>query len=346
MPLYRRKDSPYWWVKLAVKSQKPIQQSTGTANKQLAKEYEAKLNNDLWQQTRLGLKPKHYWEEAVIRYLDETMHNKSRESDIVHFKWLDKHLAGRYLDEFNRTLIDRMTSIRKKEGVSNATVNRCMGLVSRVLHRAALDWEWLDKPVKVRKLPEPKIRIRFLKPEQATKLISELPLHLAAMTSFSLATGLRKSNVTGLLWSQIDLARKTAWVHADQAKGGKPIAVPLSDDALRVIREQRFKHPTHVFTYRSKPVHQVNGKAWHAALKRAGITDFRWHDLRHTWASWHVQNGTPLAVLKELGGWSDIKMVMKYAHLSSEHLAKYVDNVSIMNETGKDDIATISLRHG
>jgi integrase len=346
MPLYRRKDSPYWWVKLAVKGQKPIQCSTGITDKQLAEEYETKLKSNLWLESRLGVKPKHYWEEAVVRYLDETTHNKSRESDIVHFKWLHKHLAGRYLNDFNRTLVDRITSIRKKEGVSNATVNRCMGLVSRVLHRAALDWEWLDKPVKVRKLPEPKIRIRFLEPKEATRLLSELPEHLAAMVSFSLATGLRKGNVTGLLWSQIDLARKTAWIHADQAKGGKPIAVPLSDEALRVLRAQRFKHLTHVFTYQGKPVHQTNGKAWHAALKRAEITNFRWHDLRHTWASWHVQNGTPLAVLKELGGWSDIKMVMKYAHLSSGHLAIYVDNVSLMNETGKDDLATNELRQG
>jgi hypothetical protein len=64
------------------------------------------------------------------------------------------------------------------------------------------------------------------------------------------------------------------------------------------------------------------------ALTRAGITNFRWHDLRHTWASWHVQNGTPLHVLQELGGWSDYKMVQRYAHLAQEHLVRYVENSS------------------
>jgi site-specific recombinase XerD len=61
---------------------------------------------------------------------------------------------------------------------------------------------------------------------------------------------------------------------------------------------------------------------------RAGITDFRWHDLRHTWASWHIQQGTPLHVLQELGGWSDIRMVQRYAHLSTDHLAVYAERLS------------------
>ena len=72
----------------------------------------------------------------------------------------------------------------------------------------------------------------------------------------------------------------------------------------------------------------MNGKAYKAALHRVGVEDFRWHDLRHTWASWHVQAGTPLYVLQELGSWESPEMVQRYAHLSTEHLASYVDKVS------------------
>ena len=82
-----------------------------------------------------------------------------------------------------------------------------------------------------------------------------------------------------------------------------------------------------VFTYKGRSVHQVNTKAWKRALERAGIANFRWHDLRHTWASWHVQTGTPLHVLQELGGWESVEMVRRYAHLSSQHLAQYVDKM-------------------
>lgn len=105
----------------------------------------------------------------------------------------------------------------------------------------------------------------------------------------------------------MDLVRRVAWIYADQAKARKAITVPLSDTAVAVLRRQlpKKRHTEYmqsVFVYCGKPVRQTTTAAWKKALKRAGIRDFRWHDLRHTWASWHVQRGTPLQVLKELGG--------------------------------------------
>ena len=161
------------------------------------------------------------------------------------------------------------------------------------------------------------------------------------MVQFSLETGLRQANVTGLQWSQVDLVRRCAWIHPDQAKARKAIAVPLSNTAVLVLREQIGKHETHVFSYRSKPVMQPNNGAWIKALARAGIADFRWHDLRHTWASWHVQAGTPLHVLQELGGWESAEMVRRYAHLSSDHLAGYVEKFSGLQLVSGYDLATL-----
>jgi integrase len=102
--------------------------------------------------------------------------------------------------------------------------------------------------------------------------------------------------------------------------------VPLNDTAVDVVRAQRGRHPAHVFTYEGKPIKQVSTAAWYKALKRAGIENFRWHDLRHTWASWHVQGGTPLFPLRELAGWETEKMVRRYAHLAADHLAAYARN--------------------
>ena len=148
------------------------------------------------------------------------------------------------------------------------------------------------------------------------------------MVRFTLATGLREANVTGLEWSQIDLGRRTAWIHPDQAKARKAIAVPLNADAIAVLQRQRGSHDHSVFVYRDEPIRKANTKAWRSALKRAGIKDFRWHDLRHTWASWHIQAGTPLHVLQELGAWESSKMVRRYAHLNVEHLADHADKLS------------------
>ena len=177
-------------------------------------------------------------------------------------------------------------------------------------------------------LPEPKHRIRWLTRDEADQLMAELPPHLAAMVRFSLETGLRRTNVTMLEWSQVDMERRTAWIHPDQAKARKAIPVPLTATALFVLRQQQGKHPQYVFTYRGHPVKQPNNWAWRKALERAGIKNFRWHDQRHTWASWHVQAGTPLYVLQELGGWSSAEMVRRYAHLSSEHLAEHAEKMS------------------
>ncbi len=104
--------------------------------------------------------------------------------------------------------------------------------------------------------------------------------------------------------------------------------MPALTGKLTVLRRQMGKHPRFVFTHRGKPVRHVNTKAWKAALGRAGITDFRWHDLRYTWASWHAQAGTPPNALQELGGWESVDMVRRYAHLAPGHLAKFAERLS------------------
>lgn len=224
------------------------------------------------------------------------------------------------LDEINRELLDSIMAARMAENVKNSSVNRVNEIIRAVLRKACNEWEWIDRVPRIRMLPEPSRRVRWITQEEADRLIAALPIHLVPVVRFSLETGLRRANVTGLLWSQIDLTRRTAWIHPDQAKARKAIAVPLCAAAVIVIREQIGKHPTHVFSYHGNPIVQINTKACRKTLAKVGIENFRWHDLRHTWASWHVQAGTPLHVLQELGGWECVEMVRKYAHLSSEHL--------------------------
>jgi integrase len=342
MSLFKRKDSPYWWIKI-IHNGRPVQESTGTIDKAKAQEYHDKLKASLWDQERLGVKPRYSWKDAVIRYLAETSGKATQETDKTHLRWLDPYLNGLMLDEINRDMLEKVMAKRIADKVANSTVNRTMEIVRAVLRKAAFDWEWLDRVPRVRMLPEPKRRIRWITRDEAERLIKVLPDHLAAMVRFSLETGLRRANVTGLQWSQIDLIRRTAWIHPDQAKARKAIAVPLSVNAVNVIREQIGKHSTHVFSYHGNSIIQVNTKTWRAALVKVGIKEFRWHDLRHTWASWHVQAGTPLHVLQELGGWECVEMVRKYAHFSSEHLTEYVDRLSMI-QAGEDDRATFGLR--
>jgi integrase len=103
------------------------------------------------------------------------------------------------------------------------------------------------------------------------------------------------------------------------------VAAHAVGDMNTWLNKRLGKHATHVFSYRGVPITQVSTKAWYAALDRAGIKEFRWHDLRHTWASWHVQQGTPLFALQELGGWESAEMVRRYAHLAADHLVPYAE---------------------
>ncbi|MEJ1338340.1 MAG: site-specific integrase, partial [Candidatus Sedimenticola sp. (ex Thyasira tokunagai)] len=180
---------------------------------------------------------------------------------------------------------------------------------------------------RVRLFKEPKKRVRWITQQEAARLLEELPSHLADMAAFALATGLRQSNVSYLRWDQVDMERGMAWIHADQSKSKKAIAVPLNQSALTVLRRRKSIDTDYVFTYKGKPVARTTTKAWQKALKRAEITDFRWHDLRHTWASWHVQRGTSMQELMELGGWSSMEMVLRYAHLAGEHLKEAANRI-------------------
>ena len=314
MSLYKRKDSPNWWVKITPRSGPPIQRTTGTTDKVRAQEYHDKLKASLWEQERLGIKPKRSWREAVVRWLEETSHKATHGEDKKKLVWLHPFLGDLSVDEVTMDVIDRLRSAKLKEA-SKATVNRYLALVRAILIRARDEWEWVDKVPKVRLFKETNSRERSLTVSQAKALLAELPEHQREVVLFALATGLRQSNVLRLEWGQVNLEQRHAWIHGWQSKNRRPIAVPLNDAALSVLKRQEGKHPTRVFTFRGKPINQANTKAWQAAKKRAGIEDFRWHDLRHTWATWQRQAGTPTHELQQLGGWKTGAMVERYAHL-------------------------------
>lgn len=111
-------------------------------------------------------------------------------------------------------------------------MNRITAVINTILNKAVKEWQWLETKLHIRKFKEPNVRIRWLTQDEAVRLITKLPAHLAAMARFTLATGLRESNVLQLEWQQVDMQRHVAWIHPDQAKAKKAIGVPLNDDAV------------------------------------------------------------------------------------------------------------------
>lgn len=320
MSLTRRKTA--WWIDITTPSGRRIRCSARTEDKKAAQEYHDRLKAEMWRIEQLGEKPKRTWDEAALKWLQETPHKKTHSHDVQNIRWLQQFFKGKLLTELTKDLIAEVGEVKRKE-YSAATANRYLALIRAILRRAMNEWEWIDRVPYVRLYPIPKGRVRWLKPEQMKTLLDELPPHLVAIVMFSLATGLRKANVLGLEWSQVDMSRHVAWIYADQAKGGRDIHISLNETALEVLKRRQGIHPKYVFTYQGNPITQVNTKAWRNALKRAGIENFRWHDLRHTWASWLVQGGVPLNVIQEMGAWQSTDMVRRYAHLAPEQFRKH-----------------------
>lgn len=323
MPLYRHPESPYWWVRFSVGGIK-IRRSSQTTSREGAEEFEAKLRADLWRRVRLGERPRYTWKEAVERWwIGAQGRDKARDRE--RLKWFAEYLDGLPLDSVTAVIIEKLRSVRAAES-SPATANRYMALLRMVLRKAHREWDWTDKvpvvPMFHLETKEP----RYLTRAQFQRLKRELPGHLQVLAEFSVETGLRMRNATGLTWQQVDLRQRLLWVPATRAKGGETISIPLSSTAVRLLREQRGKHEMRVFTFDGKPLEDANGAAFKKAAARAGVPWLRWHDLRHTWASWHIQAGTPPHILRELGAWKSDAMVRRYAHLSTEHLRAYAEH--------------------
>lgn len=223
MSLYKRKTT--WWVRFTAPDGTRVRRSAQTDCKVKAQEFHDKLKAQYWNAVKLKEKPQRHWQEAVIRWLNETSHKASTNDDKRHLQWLDSHLRNYMLHQIDRDLIDQITQSKLETGVSNATVNRVLEVLRAILRKAERKWEWIDRAPYVRLLPEPKRRIRWLTKEEAKRLILTLPHHLKAPVRFSLSTGLRKSNVAELQWSQVDLSRHLAWIHADQAKARRAVSV-------------------------------------------------------------------------------------------------------------------------
>lgn len=323
MPLYRHPKSPYWWVRFSVGGIK-IRRSSETTDRAAADEFEARLRSDLWRQVRLGERPKYLWEQCVERwYREASGRDKAREKE--RLTWFAEYLNSLPVADISRDLIEKLRTVKAAES-SMSTANRYMAVLRMILRKAHRDWDWIEKAPVVPMFRLEKQEPRFLTRAEFARLLKVLPPHLKDLASFSVETGLRMRNVTGLTWAQVDLKRRQVFIPAARAKAGETIALPLSTKALAIIKAWRGKHLERVFVFRKKPMSDCNGAYFKKATSKAGLSWLRWHDFRHTWASWHVQSGTPLHVLQELGGWKSLAMCQRYAHLSTEHLRAFAEH--------------------
>lgn len=209
--------------------------------------------------------------------------------------------------------------------------NRLVAIV-RAAMNLAVARGWIESAPKISRRKVKARSFRWLTRKEWTAVYEQLSEPVKPMALFAVSTGLRWSNVANLTWESVDMRRKQAWIEAGDAKGSKGIAIPLSASAIAALQLTGKRRAGYVFAPDGVPMKSPR-KGWDAAVLRAKVPRARWHDLRHTWASWHVQEGTPLKALQELGGWASLDQVQIYAHLAPSAMASFADNARV--PTGK-----------
>ena len=349
MSIRKDKTSGIWQVDFRAPSGERIRCSAETSDRKAAQEYHDRLKAQAWRQAKLGETPDKTFQEAALRFLRESANQRDYASKVRHIAYwrrcfenqtLRSLTADAIVDALPTHRVHKMTTPRP---LTPATLNRYLATIKRMLN-LCVGWGWLDSVPRLPIYREPDVRVRWEPPEVIAALIRAIPVQwMKDAVLVAVSTGLRESELFALGDTTVDLPQRNAWVTHDNAKSGRARSVPLNDDAHGVLTRRLADGATWAFTRRRSARHEPRRVFRHdtgmfdRACAKIGLEDFHWHDLRHTWASWHVQRGTPLMVVKELGGWETIEMVQKYAHLAPSHVAAHAATVNFWsNSTGQE----------
>ena len=282
---------------------------------------------------------RHVLGEAIERYISDVIPTKPKNTvaQVGQLKWWKSHLGDYSLADITPALIAQYRDILAKSPSprgkihSPATVNRYLAVLSHLFTMMIKEWGWVeDNPLrKVTKPKEPRGRVRFLSDEERTRLLAECKksesqyLYLAVV--LALSTGGRRMEILGLSWNDVDFNRGIITLH--ETKNGDRRILPLAGHALELMKQHnKVRYVTSHLVFPGKNINNsVDLRTpFETALKRAEIADFRWHDLRHSCASYLAMNGASLAEIAEILGHKTLQMVKRYAHLSDAHTSKVV----------------------
>jgi integrase len=287
------------------------------------------------------IQPKPF-KETVTEFLEKHARlRKDYQTFKVNSDRLLEHFKGT-LQEIGPREVEDYIQARLLTGISKSTANRERALLSCIFS-FAIRREYFagENPCrKVKAFPEPRGRTRFLTPTEATGLVGKAADHLKPLIIAGLHTGGRLSELLGLRWEAVNLAERILYFDRETTKSGKGREIPISPDLDRILREQtkrRFKGGEardYVFTFRGRRIKGVR-TAFNKARHDAGLgEDVGFHTLRHTFASWYVQNGGDLYRLQQFLGHSTIALTERYAHLGKDFLRAGVGFFGAPQEVG------------
>jgi integrase len=330
MGLYLRGKS--WYLNFYYEG-KRYNEKIGQVSKSVAQE---KLNIKRSEVIRGEWKPKAVrisFDKFKEQYLEFSLSNKragTSKRDVVSLKPLQKFFGGKFISEINPFLIEKYKQKRKEDGVSVRTINVELACL-RHMFNMAMRWGKAQKnPLKEVKLfKETEGKDRILSPEEEVRLFdairsSKRTLHLEPIVFTALATGMRKSEVLNLKWSNVDLVNRLIVVEG--TKSGYVRKIPMNTRLTEVLSSaKKISQAENVFVNERGEPYKSFRTSWDHVLQRAKIEDLTFHSLRHTFGTRLGMAGVDVKTIQELMGHRDIKMTMRYSHPTPEHKRKAVE---------------------
>lgn len=315
--------------------------SKAFSNKTAAKKWANRVENEIRQGTYIKQQEssKHTVSDLIDRYMADHkfLEKKDRRNQERHLEFWKERIGDKRLSDVSRALIievrDEIAAVETNRGGlrAPATVNRFVAVIRQVFSKG-IEWEWCESnPCKgITSMTEPKGRDRYLSDTEREALLTAsqgLDPTLHCIVVIALSTGARRGEILGLEWS--DIHWKEGFAVLRDTKNSEHRAMPLVGKAMELLKVHRetnrqltdklvFPHPGD----RDRPWNFES--VWRKAMKQAEIEDFRFHDLRHSAASYLAMDGASLAEIAEILGHKTLQMVKRYSHLSNDHVSNVV----------------------
>ena len=339
MGLFKR--DRVWWMRFNYRGRQ-IRKSTEVSDKRLAEKIYCKIMTQIaegkWFDKPVET-PKTFSEMAA-KYLSEysiskTESGKNRDFSII--KVLNPFFGDLIVSNIAPALIVQYKKKRRKNGTAPATIERELCLMKRAYNLAVKEWGWVtENPVaKVSREKFNNQIDRWLSSEEEERLLNACPEWLRSIMTFALNTGMRQGEIRNLKWKDVDLFRRTAAVM--QSKNGEKRTIPLNKNVMEVLKRKskvRFLKCEYVFSSKvgTKLEKRNLARAFYIAMEKANVSNFRFHDLRHTFATRLTQAGIDLYKVAKLLGHKDIRVTQRYAHHFPESLRDGVEILDRISE--------------
>jgi len=327
MPLYKRNGSKHWQMIFFMNGRK-VRMSTKTSNKRVAEKIYATKKIEISEGTFLLQRNlKMTFEELLYEVIENysKVEKKSFKRDIVSGKSLNRYFKGMLIKNISPYLITKWRKWRTEQKtnkgtiISPASVNRELAFLKKMLN-LAVEWDLIAKnPAKsIKKLKGEVKRLRYLKMDEVSRLIENSVDYLKPIIITAISTCMRSSEILNLKWKQIDF--ESGFIRLEKTKNSKPREIPIDDYMKNTLMEMKKSRRIGNYVFcnsEGKPRKSIKG-SFATALKKSGIENFRFHDLRHTGASLLANGGCDIIALQEILGHQSLEMTQRYSHFMPE----------------------------